>query len=274
MGTRVDLCVFFCFNVKIPFTSCDSYGYSLVARWWLVCWSTEHHYYWKNCLWKTPFSNQYFVLCPWYLITLSMRLGIDSMPLSIISVGKAKTVWIILFENWLKVSLVRFLLTASSLSFLPIRWKTFSIRLRSGERAGILKKWHPTFSIAYLHTLRFFERSLSWKNNLPFLKHIRKLFFDKLYKLFSINSPFVLVTFNTPLLCDTPTMNFATRPPEPSFFPLRNTPVWGLGSSLFMFSYEMFLRGMLDCFCGPKKYHHGRMIYLLSRNLWAIFCFD
>ena len=196
MGTRVDLCVFFCFNVKIPFTSCDSYGYSLVARWWLVCWSTEHHYYWKNWLWKTPFSNQYFVLCSWYLITLSMRLGIDSMPLSIISVGKAKTVWIILFENWLKVSLVRFLLTASSLSFLPIRWKTFSIRLRSGERAGILKKWHPTFSIAYLHTLRFFERSLSWKNNLPFLKHIRKLFFDKLYKLFSINSPFVLVTFN------------------------------------------------------------------------------
>ena len=168
----------------------------MVTRWWLVCWSTEHHYYWKNWLWKTPFSNQYFVLCPWYLITLSMRLGIDSMPLSIISVGKAKTVWIILFENWLQVSLVRFLLTASSLSFLPIRWKTFSIRLRSGERAGILKKWHPTFSIAYLHTLRFFERSLSWKNNLPFLKHIRKLFFDKLYKLFSINSPFVLVTFN------------------------------------------------------------------------------
>ena len=58
------------------------------------------------------------------------------------------------------------------------------------------------------------------------------------------------------------------------FFPLHSTPVWGLGFFISMFSYKMFLHGMLDCFCGPKKYHQGRMIYLLSRNLWAIFCTD
>ena len=138
---------------KILVTSGDSYGDLLVTCWWFVCWSTEHHYYWQNCLWKTPFSNQYFVLCPWHLRTLPIRLGIDSMVLSVTSVGKAKIVWIILFENYLKFSLARFLLTASSLSFLPIRWKTFSIELRSGERAGILNKRHPTFSIASLDSL-------------------------------------------------------------------------------------------------------------------------
>ena len=141
----------------------------MVTRWWLVCWSTEPHYYWQNWLWKTPFPKQYFVLCLWYLITLSICLGINSMVLSITSVGKAKTVWIIHFENCQKVSLVRFLLTASYLRFLPIRWKTFSIGLGSGERADILNKQYPTFSIASLDILQLCEGSPSWRNNLPFL---------------------------------------------------------------------------------------------------------
>ena len=76
-------------------------------------------------------------------------------------VRKTKTVCIILFENRLKVSLVRFLFTASSLRFLHIRWKTFSIELRSGERARILNKRHPTFSIASLDILQFCKGSRS-----------------------------------------------------------------------------------------------------------------
>ena len=167
--THGDSCLFFYFNLKILFASGDSYGHSLLTRWWLVYWSTELHYYWQNWLLKTPFSNQYFVLCLWHLITLSIPFGIDSMVLSITSVGKAKTVWIILFEVFLKVSLVRFLLIAFSQSFLSIRWKRFFIGIRSGECADMLNKQHPTYAIASLDILKFCKGSPSWRNNLSIL---------------------------------------------------------------------------------------------------------
>ena len=149
--TRGDSCIFFCFNVKILFRSGDSYGDSLVTR-LLINWTSLLL---TKLVVKDSFSNQYFVLCPWHLITLSIRLGIDSMVLSITLVGKVKTVWIILFENCLKVSFVRFLLTASSLSLLPIRWKTFSIGLRSGERAGILNNDTQLFPLLPLISCSF-----------------------------------------------------------------------------------------------------------------------
>lgn len=127
---------------------------------------------------------------------LSICLGIDLMDWSIISMGKAKTVSIILSENCLKISLVRFLHTASSLSILYNRWKTFSMALRSGECSGKLNKTPTTllplvYCSFYITILKkqftFFYFS--------FQKHIKKLFFSKLSKLFSINSPFILATY-------------------------------------------------------------------------------
>lgn len=115
--------------------------------------------------------------------------------MSFTSTGKAKTVWVILFEDCLKVSLVKFLLTMSSL-----RWKMFSIRLRSGECAGILNKQHPTTSTASLDTLEIFSMDYQLGETaylfvFSFTKNMWKLFFNKLSNLFYINPTFVWVTF-------------------------------------------------------------------------------
>ena len=97
------------------------------------------------------------VLCSLPLTYSIVRTSCDQWSLSIISIGKAKTVQIILFENCLKVCLVRFLFTAYYLSLLCIRWNIFSGGLRSRERAGILNRLNPYFSIVSLNILQFYE---------------------------------------------------------------------------------------------------------------------
>ena len=120
--TRGDVYIFYCFW-------CKNRIYKSWLLWWLVGDSFVdqlnitiiNRISFINHYKKTPFLNQYFVLCVRHLITLSIRFGIESIVLSITSIGKTNPIWIILFQNFLKVSLVRFLLTASSMSFLPIK---------------------------------------------------------------------------------------------------------------------------------------------------------
>ena len=121
-------------NVKNLFTSGDSYGDLLLTHWWLVCRSTEHHYLLtelavkdspcKSVLYSLSMTSDSIVYMSWHRF---------SDPLNHISRKGQCNLDYFFFENCLKVFLVRFLITTSSLSFLPIRWKTFSKGLRSDE---------------------------------------------------------------------------------------------------------------------------------------------
>ena len=144
-----------------------------------------------------------------------------------------------------------------------------------------LNKRQPTFSIAFLDILRFCEGWPSWRNSLPFLfclfvtfqKDIKKMFFNRLCNFSPLILPSYWVTFNYIFTTRNHHHKLCYTSPRTFFF-FPNTTVWGLDSSFSMFLYKIFLPGMQDCLCGPKKNHQGWIIYLLSGNLRASYCTD
>lgn len=143
---------------------------------------------------------------------------------------------------------------------------------------GNLNKRQPTFSIASLDIFWFCEGWPSWRNSLPFLfclfvtfqKDIKKMFVNRLCNF----SPLILssywVTFNYTFTTRYHHHKLCYTSPRTFLFSLTQR----FEDSFSMFLYKLFLHGMQDCLCGPKKNDQGWMVYLLSGNLRASYCID
>ena len=95
---------------------------------------------------KAP--HQYLILDPLAFITYPIRLSIESIILSIFSEGNSTIILLTLPENCSKDSLCIRLDMVSFFSSMLIRWKKFSMGLRSGLRGGIEKIVAPISSKA------------------------------------------------------------------------------------------------------------------------------
>ena len=115
----------------------------------------------KQELLLQPFSTWSTIRWPWLLMTIWMHLFIEATVLWIISDRKSSKTFLHLWENCAKFSFLIPCFFASNLIWFDARWKMFSIRLRSGDRGGILNKNTLTCSNASLAIWLFCHGSLS-----------------------------------------------------------------------------------------------------------------
>ena len=108
-------------------------------------------------------SQQYLILDPLAFITNPNRLSIESIILSIFSEENFIIILLTLPENCSKDSLCICLGMVSFFSSILIRWKTFSMKFRSGLHGGIAKIIAPISFKVPRATAEFWLGSPFWR---------------------------------------------------------------------------------------------------------------